>query len=82
MTDRYHLLDIKELAGAIHKSVRWIGGHLDEIPHIRLGAKLLFRPSEIDKWLDQYREVEEYDPIVSKVEQRFRRHLKEKGGLG
>ena len=74
MTEHYHLLDIKELSEGIHKSVRWIRSNLKgctpgvtPMPCIRLGTRLLFRPSEIDEWLDQYREVELYDPVVEKA---------------
>ncbi len=38
-------------------STRTIRDRLDEIPHYRVGSKmLLFRKSELDEWLLQYRE--------------------------
>jgi hypothetical protein len=30
--------------------------NLPEIPHFRVGSKLLFRKSELDAWILQYRE--------------------------
>jgi len=37
-----------------------------EIPHFRLGKKLLFRKNEIDDWLEQYR-VNQEDQDLKKI---------------
>ncbi len=38
-------------------STRTIRDRLDEIPHYRVGSKLLlFKKSELDEWMFQYRE--------------------------
>ncbi len=53
--DRY--LNLTEAAKYLSVSTRFIRDRLDEIPHRRLGVKiLLFKKSELDSWLDQYRE--------------------------
>lgn len=54
-TDRY--LDLKEAAEYLSLSVRMIRALLPGIPHFRIGSKkLLFRKSELDGWMLQYRE--------------------------
>lgn len=37
-------------------STRTLEKHLQTIPHFRVGRKILFRRSELDQWLEQYRE--------------------------
>ena len=37
-------------------SPRTLEGRLGEIPHFRVGKKLLFKKSEIDVWMETYRE--------------------------
>jgi len=66
--DRY--LSLSETCRYISLSERTIRERLSEIPHFRLGSKLLFRKSEMDKWLLKYREsLEDFDidPIVDEV---------------
>ena len=53
--DRY--LNLAEAAKYTSISKRTLRDHLDEIPHRRVGTRiLLFKKSELDAWLDQYRE--------------------------
>ena len=53
--DRY--LNLAQASEYLSISQRTIRGLLDEIPHYRVGSKmLLFKKSELDAWLDQYRE--------------------------
>ncbi len=56
-----------ELAKYLSVSTRTIEKNLDQIPHYRLhGSMLRFRKSEIDVWVEQYREGSnhELDQIV------------------
>ena len=52
--DRF--LSMPETVSYIGLSERTIRAHLPEIPHFRVRSKLLFRNSELDKWLLRYRE--------------------------
>ena len=53
--DRY--LNLAAAAKYTSISARTIRARLDEIPHRRVGTRmLLFKKSELDTWLDQYRE--------------------------
>ena len=53
--DRY--LNLAEAAKYTSISARTIRDRLDEIPHRRVGTRmLLFKKSELDTWLEQYRE--------------------------
>ncbi len=53
--DRY--LNLAEAAKYTSISKRTIRDRLDEIPHRRVGTRiLLFKKSELDTWLEQYRE--------------------------
>ena len=52
--DRY--LNLAEAAKYTSISKRTIRDRLDEIPHRRVGTRiLLFKKSELDTWLDRYR---------------------------
>ena len=54
-SDRY--FSLTEASGYLGFSKRGIRGRLDEIPHYRVGSKmLLFKKSELDEWMLQYRE--------------------------
>jgi excisionase family DNA binding protein len=46
----------REAAAFVGLGVRTIEGLLDEIPHFRVGAKVLFRRSELIAWMDRHRE--------------------------
>ena len=64
--DRY--LNLTEAAKYLSVSTRTIRDRLDEIPHRRLGTRLLlFKKSELDTWLEQYREggTAELDELVN-----------------
>ncbi len=52
--DRY--LSLSEAVAYLNLSERTIRERLLEIPHFRVGSKLLFRKSELDAWLLRYRE--------------------------
>ena len=55
--DANRFFDKKELAMYLSVSTRTIEKHLAEIPHYRLhGSMLRFKKSEIDEWVEQYRE--------------------------
>ena len=47
-----------ESAKYLGLSVRTLEDRLDSIPHFRLGTKkLLFKRSELDRWMEQFRET-------------------------
>jgi len=53
--DRY--FNLAGASGYLGFSKRGIRDRLDEIPHYRVGSKmLLFKRSELDEWMLQYRE--------------------------
>ena len=52
--DRY--LDKREAAEYTSLSTRTLEGRLSEIPHFRVGKKILFKKSELDRWMETYRE--------------------------
>jgi len=52
--DRY--LGKREAAEYTSLSTRTLEGRLDKIPHFRVGKKILFKKSELDRWMEQYRE--------------------------
>ena len=53
--DRY--MDLAQASDYLAMSTRTIRDRLDEIPHYRVGSKmLLFKKSELDTWMLQYRE--------------------------
>jgi len=52
--DRY--MGKREAAAYTGLSIRTLEGRLDEIPHYRVGRKLLFKKSELDRWLETFRE--------------------------
>ena len=64
--DRDRYLDKREAAAYTSLSTRTLEGRLDEIPHFRVGKKILFKKSELDHWVEQYREGsnQELDQIV------------------
>ena len=66
--DRY--LNLAEAATYTSISARTIRDRLDEIPHRRVGVRiLLFKKSELDTWLEQYREggKVELDELVNET---------------
>ena len=52
-TDRY--MDLKEAAQYLPLSERTIRQHLKTIPHFRCGGKIIFRRSELDRWMEGFR---------------------------
>jgi len=54
--DRDRYLDKREAAAYTSLSIRNLEARLDEIPHFRVGKKILFKKSELDRWMEQYRE--------------------------
>ncbi len=52
-TDRY--MDLKEAAEYLPLSERTIREHLKVIPHFRYGKKIVFRRSELDRWMEGFR---------------------------
>jgi len=54
--DRDRYLDKKAAAAYTSLSTRNLEARLPEIPHFRVGKKILFKKSELDRWLEQFRE--------------------------
>jgi excisionase family DNA binding protein len=52
-TDRF--MDLKEATKYLPLSERTIRQHLNEIPHFRYGKKIIFRRSELDRWMESFR---------------------------
>ena len=52
--DRY--MDKRGAAKYTSLAVRNLESHLDEIPHFRVGNKVLFKKSELDHWMETHRE--------------------------
>jgi len=68
--------DKKGLAAYWSVSTRFIEEHLSQIPHFRLfGSKLIFRKTEIDDWMEQWREggTADLDRMVDEVMERVTR---------
>ncbi len=54
--DRDRYMDKREAAAYTSLSVRNLEARLPEIPHFRVGQKILFKKSEVDRWMETYRE--------------------------
>jgi len=52
--DRY--MGKKAAAAYTSLSTRNLEARLPEIPHFRVGKKILFKKSELDRWMETYRE--------------------------
>ncbi len=66
--DRY--MDLKEAAQYLPLSKRTIWGHRNEIPHFRYGNKLIFRKSELDRWMETFRvQDQDLDAAMKKAEE-------------
>ncbi len=52
--DRY--MNKRAAAAYTSLSTRNLEARLPEIPHYRVGKKILFKKSKIDKWMETYRE--------------------------
>ncbi len=49
-------MDKREAAVYTSLSIRNLEARLPEIPHYRVGKKILFKKSELDRWMEAYRE--------------------------
>lgn len=59
-SDRY--MSKVEAAAYLGLSVSNVEKKLSEIPHFKVGAKVLFKKSELDRWMEKHREnTEEMD---------------------
>ena len=58
-SDRY--MNKREAAAYLSLSVRLLETRLDEIPHFRVGQKILFKKSELDQWMELHREGGNHD---------------------
>jgi len=74
--DRY--LSKKDAAKYLALSVRTIDSRIDEIPHFRVGAKVLFKKSELDNWMEHYREIPREHDLGTIVDNATRQVLGEK----
>jgi len=66
--DRY--LNLTQASEYLSMSSRTLRDRLDDIPHYRVGSKLLlFKKSELDAWMLQYREggKDELDELVNET---------------
>ncbi len=54
-------LDKKEAASYTSLSTRNLEARLSEIPHFRVGKKILFKKSELDHWMESHREGGSHD---------------------
>ncbi len=54
-------LDKKEAASYTSLSTRNLEARLPEIPHFRVGKKILFKKSELDHWMESHREGGSHD---------------------
>ena len=52
--DRY--MGKREAAAYTGLSIRTLEGRLDEIPHFLVGNKILFKKSELDRWMETHRQ--------------------------
>lgn len=63
-----HYMSKGEAAEYLGLSRRTVEYHLPEIPHFRVGRKLLFRKSELDQWVESYRvPVQDLKSVVDQV---------------
>ncbi len=54
--DRDRYMDKRAAAEYTSLSVRNLESRLSEIPHFKIGQKILFKKSELDRWLERFRE--------------------------
>jgi len=54
--DRDRYLDKRQAAAYTSLSTRNLESRLGEIPHFLVGNKILFKKSELDQWLERFRE--------------------------
>ena len=54
--DRDRYLDKRQAAAYTSLSTRNLESRLGEIPHFLVGNKILFKKSELDQWIERFRE--------------------------
>ena len=54
--DRDRYMDKRGAAAYTSLSLRNLEARLPEIPHFRVGQKIRFKKSELDRWMEAYRE--------------------------
>ena len=54
--ERDHYMAKLDAAAYTSLSPRTLESRLDEIPHFRVGTKILFKKSELDTWMEEHRE--------------------------
>ncbi len=54
--DRDRYMPKAEVSDYLGISISNIEKQLESIPHFRVGAKVLFRKSELDRWMEKHRE--------------------------
>jgi len=57
--DRY--MNKREAAAYLCLSTRNLEARLPEIPHFRVGQKIRFKKSELDRWMETYREGDSHN---------------------
>ncbi len=71
--DRDRYMDKQEAAKYTSLSVRNLEARLPEIPHFRVGNKILFKKSELDHWIETYREgTQDLDRIADEAVESIR----------
>jgi len=69
-TDYY--MDLAGAATYLPLCEKTIRAHLDEIRHFRCGGKIIFKRSELDLWMENFRPPDQVlDEAVEKVEEMF-----------
>jgi excisionase family DNA binding protein len=64
-----HYLSKKDASKYLALSVRTMDARINEIPHFRVGTKMLFKKSELDKWMEHCRESPKKMDLNSIVEE-------------
>ena len=71
--DRY--LSVREAVRYLSISERNLRARLAKIPHFKVGAKILFKRSQLDRWMDQFRQLPESKPDLSKIAEEAARDI-------
>jgi excisionase family DNA binding protein len=70
-------LSKKEAAKYLSLSIRTLDTRIHEIPHFRIGKKRLFKKSELNEWMEHYREMPQKVDLGSIVDNAIRQVLGE-----
>jgi excisionase family DNA binding protein len=54
--ERDRFFDKRQASDYLSLCVRSLEARLNEIPHFRVGARTLFKKSELDQWMERHRE--------------------------